>query len=321
MKVVLAGSYPDHTYEKLQAMLARDQFDLVAVNDPQVYKNMTDAEILILRVFKAPKEFIQQNPKLKMIMRWGAGFDSVDIEEAGKRGVLVTNTPGANANAVSELAIMLMLAVNRKLLCHTENLENGVWSKNTYLNNSFCLNGKLVGLIGGGNIGRQVAAKVRAFGAQVQYYDAFRLQENLEREFHMRYVPFEELLTTSDVISLHIPLLESTKHIIGAEQIQKMKPGAILINTARGGLVDDAALAEAICDGKLAGAGLDVVENEPLPVGDVLLKNPNIIVTPHVGGGTADIGDIIIPMLVKDLQDFVAGIDPEHLVNRKFLIA
>lgn len=321
MKVVLAGNYPEHTYEKLRALLPEERFELTAVDTPEDYEAMTDAEILILRIFKAPKEVIDRNPDLKMIMRWGAGFDSVDVEAAGKRGVLVTNTPGANANAVSELAVMLMLAVGRKLLCHTESLKSGIWSKNTFLNSSFCLNGKLVGLVGGGNIGRQVADKVQAFGARVQYYDPFRLPEEAEKAHNMTYVPFNTLLETSDVISLHVPLLESTHHMIGAEEIQKMKTGAIIINTARGGLIDDTALAEAVRSGKLAGAGLDGVEREPLNVGDVLLRDPKIVVTPHVGGGTADIGDVIMPMLAKDICDYADGKEVEHVVNRNYLTA
>ena len=320
-KVVLAGNYPAHTYEKLRELLPREQFELVAVDTQEAYDAMTDAEIMILRIFKAPKEVIQRNPNLKMILRWGAGFDSVDIEEAGKRGILVTNTPGANANAVSELAVMLMLAVGRKLLCHTRCLEKGEWSKNTFLNSSFCLNNKLVGLVGGGNIGRQVAAKVQAFGARVQYYDAFRMPEERERELNMTYVPLETLIETSDIISLHVPLLDSTRHMIGVAELEKMKTGAIVINTARGGLIDDQALAEAVRTGKLAGAGLDGVENEPLPVGDALLEEPNIIVTPHVGGGTADIGDVIMPMLAQDIRDFADGKEPAHVVNRKFFTA
>jgi len=320
-KVVLAGNYPAHTYERLLELLPRERFELAAVDTQEAYDAMTGAEIMILRIFKAPKEVIQRNPNLKMILRWGAGFDSVDIEEAGKRGILVTNTPGANANAVSELAVMLMLAVGRKLLCHTRCLERGEWSKNTFLNSSFCLNNKLVGLVGGGNIGRQVAAKVQAFGARVQYYDPFRMPEERERELNMTYVPLETLVETSDIISLHVPLLDSTRHIIDAAAIGKMKTGAIVINTARGGLIDDQALAEAVHTGKLAGAGLDGVENEPLPVGDALLEEPNIIVTPHVGGGTADLGDIIIPMLVRDILDFDGGKEPAHVVNKKFLTA
>ncbi|WP_312938998.1 2-hydroxyacid dehydrogenase [Oscillibacter sp.] len=319
IKVVLAGTYPAHTYEKLRALLPENQFDLVVVDTPEAYDAMTDAEIMILRIFKAPKEVIERNPNLKMILRWGAGFDSVDINAAGTRGILVTNTPGANANAVSELAVMLMLAVGRKLLCHTDSLRRGEWSKNTFLNSSFSLHNKLVGVIGGGNIGRQVATKVQAFGASVQYNDAFRLSPEMEKTFHMTYVAMDELIATSDIITLHVPLLDSTLHMIGTEQIAAMKDGAIVINTARGGLIDDHALAEAVRNGKLAGAGLDGVENEPLQKGDELLKDSNIIVTPHVGGGTADIGDIIMPMLAKDILDFVSTGDCQHVVNRKFL--
>ena len=281
---------------------------------------MADAEIMILRIFKAPKAVIERNPNLKMILRWGAGFDSVDIEAAGQRGILVTNTPGANAGAVSELAVLLMLAVGRRILCHTECLHRGEWSKNTFINRSYCLSNKLVGIIGAGNIGRQVALKVQAFGAKVQYYDPFRLSEEMEEKFQMMYVPLETLIKTSDVISLHVPLTEETRHMIGRDEIGAMKEGAILINTARGGLVDDRAVAEAVSSGKLSGAGLDVVEDEPLQPGDALLEEPGIIVTPHIGGGTADIGDVILPMLVQDILDFADHKEVRHVVNRNYLI-
>lgn len=132
-------------------------------------------------------------------------------------------------------------------------------------------------------------------------------------------MPLETLLKTSDVISLHVPLTDSNRHMIGAEEISQMKDGAILVNTARGGLVDDQALAEAVRSGKLAGAGLDVVENEPLKEDDSLLTTPGIVVTPHVGGGTADIGDEILPMLAKEIERVINGQMPEHAVNLEYL--
>lgn len=318
-RVVLAGTYPEDTLERLRALLPEDRFAVTAVDTQEAYDKMTDAEIMVLRIFKAPREVIDRNPGLRMILRWGAGFDSVDIEAAGARGIVVTNTPGANANAVSELAVLLMLAVNRKLLCHTESLRSGVWSKNTYLNSSFSLYGKTVGIVGCGNIGRQVAKKVQAFGANVQYYDAFRLSEEMERAFDMKYVSMGELLRTSDVVTLHVPLMESTHHMIGAKELASMKRNAILINTARGGLVDDAALCEAVKNGRLAGAGLDGVEDEPLAPGHVLLHTPNMIVTPHIGGGTADIGEVILPMLAEDIRAFSESGSCKHIVNEKFL--
>ena len=319
MKVVLAGKYPARTFETLRELLPESQFELEAVDTPEAYDAMTDAEIMILRIFKAPAEVIERNKNLKMILRWGAGYDSVDIQAAGERGILVTNTPGANAGAVAELAVMLMLAVGRKLLCHHESLRQGEWSKNTFLNSSYSLNNKIVGIIGAGNIGRQVAKRVQAFGAKTQYYDEFKLTPAMETEFSLPYVTFEELRKTSDIITLHIPLTDQTKHIIGAKELERMKPGAIVINTARGGLVDDCALAAAVRDGRLRGAGLDGVEREPLSPDDELLQDPNIIVTPHVGGGTADIGDVILPMLAQDIRDFADGNDVKHVVNREYL--
>ena len=229
------------------------------------------------------------------------------------------NTPGANANAVSELTVLLMLAIGRKLFCHQLDVRAGKWSKNTYLNSSRTLNHKVVGIVGGGNIGRQVARKVQAFGASVLYYDVFRLKPDLEEAFQMKFVSLDELLQQSDVVSVHVPLLDSTKNIISAEKIAKMKQGAILINAARGGLVDEKALVAAINAGKLAGAGIDCVAHEPLQSNDPLLSNPNILVTPHVAGGVGDIGDEIIPMLVANMQHLKAGEAYEHVVNSQFL--
>lgn len=319
MKVILAGKYPAGTYERLRTLLPEDSFEVRAVDSEDAYAAMTDAEIMILRIFKAPEAVMERNPKLKMILRWGAGFDSVDIEAAGRRGILVTNTPGANAGAVSELAVMLMLAAGRKLMWHHRALRDGVWSKSTYTDTSFTLNQKLVGVIGGGNIGRQVAQKVQAFGAQVQYYDPYRLSEEMEQKFGMTYVPLEKLLETSDVISLHVPLNDATRHMIGAQELDTMKNGVILINTARGGLVDDKALHAAVLCGKVGSAGLDVVEEEPLAPEHPLLNHPSIIVTPHVGGGTADIGDAILPMLVEDIMTYAERGMPNHVVNNQFL--
>ena len=319
MKVVLAGKYPNHTFETLSKLLPNDKFDLVEVNTQEAYDAMTDAEIMILRIFKAPKEVIERNKNLKMILRWGAGFDSVDIEAAGEHGVLVTNTPGANAGAVSELAVLLMLAVGRKLMCHEDSLRRGEWSKNTYINSSYTLNNKVVGIVGAGNIGRQVARKVQAFGATTQYYDPYRLKPEMEEDFKLKFTSLDEVLRTSDLITLHVPLTDENQHMSDAERIAGMKDGAIIINTARGGLIDDHALAEAVKSGKLSGAGLDGVEREPLQPDDELLNTPNIIVTPHIGGGTADIGDVIMPMLADDIIDFANGKEVKHVVNKQYL--
>ena len=165
-----------------------------------------------------------------------------------------------------------------------------------------------------------VAKKAQAFGAVTRYYDPFRLSPEMEQQWQLSFEPLEELLATSDIITLHVPLTEENHHMIGAREIAAMKDGAILINTSRGGLVDDKALAKAVRSGKLSGAGLDVVEEEPLPACHELLSDPNIIVTPHIGGGTADIGDVIIPMLTEDIKALADGRTPAHVVNKEYMV-
>ena len=176
-----------------------------------------------------------------------------------------------------------------------------------------------MGIVGGGNIGRRVAALVQALEAQVIYYDAFRMSPEREQELHMTYVPLDELVERADLISLHVPLLDSTRHIIGAEQLARMKPTACLINTARGGLVDDAALLQALQEGRLAGAGLDCVEEEDSPATQGLLTAPNVLVTPHIGGSTADLADAMIPAIAQVVQTLAEGSEPANVVNREFL--
>ena len=320
MNVLLAGPYPVGTLARLREALEGNGIHVSEAPTQADFDVQTDADAIILRVLKMPGETIARfSPKLKLILRWGAGFDSVDVKAAGARGIPVCNTPGANAYAVSEMTVLLMLAVGRKLLCHDRSLHRGEWSKNTYLNQTYSLNNKLVGVVGGGNIGRQVAQKVRVFGARVQYYDAFRLKPETEEQFGMRFVELDTLLRTSDIVTLHVPLLDSTRHMISADKIDRMKDGAILVNAARGGLMDDGAVLAAVERGKLAGAGIDCVEREPLAEDDPLLSNPNVIVTPHVAGGTADIADEILPMLTSNLRRLAAGDALEYMVNREYL--
>ena len=320
MKVAIVGTYPAGTFEKFKNYFAeKPEIEVVEVDTQKKFDALTEADAIVLRILKMPKEVVARIKGLKMIMRWGAGFDSVDIEEAGKHGIYVCNTPGANAYAVAELTVALMLAVGRKLICHDRAIHQGEWSKNTFLNLTRTLNNKVVGIIGGGNIGRQVAARVQAFGSIVQYYDPFRLPEEMEEKLHMKYVGLEELIRTSDVITLHVPLMDSTRHMIGEKEIEKMKNGAILINVARGGLMDDEAVVKAVNSGKLSGAGIDCVEEEPAKPGNPILENPNIIVTPHVGGGSADISDVMFPMITGNIELLAIGKELKYVVNKQYL--
>ena len=321
MKVAIVGTYPAGTFEKFKNHFSeKPEIEVVEVDTQKKFDALTEADAIVLRILKMPKEVVARIKGLKMIMRWGAGFDSVDIEEAGKHGIYVCNTPGANAYAVAELTVALMLAVGRKLICHDRAIHQGEWSKNTFLNLTRTLNNKVVGIIGGGNIGRQVASRVQAFGSTVQYYDPFRLPEEMEEKLHMKYVGLEELIRTSDVITLHVPLMDSTRHMIGEKEIEKMKDGAILINVARGGLMDDGAVVNAVNAGKLSGAGIDCVEEEPAKLGSPILENPNIIVTPHVGGGSADISDVMFPMITENIELLEEEKALKYVVNKQYIL-
>jgi len=319
-KVCLAGTYPAGTYESIVEALPADAFEVVTADTQEKMEAVTDADVIIMRIVKMPKAAFQHFTNLKMIMRWGVGYDSVDIEEAGRRGILVCNTPGANAYAVAELAVGLMIDLGRNIFGYYSNIKNNNWDRNVFPSNQ-SLNGKTVGLVGGGNIGRQVARRVQAFGSKVCYYDAFRLPEAVEQEYNLTYCELDELLKRSDIVSLHVPLLDSTRHIIGAEQLAMMKPTAMIINTARGGLIDDEALAAALKTGALAGAGLDCVEAEEGETTAALTQMPNVIITPHIGGTTNDLGSAIIPMLLDNIVLLQEKKPVKYIVNQQYLKA
>ena len=317
MKIALAGPYPAGTLEQFQALLPDQTF--FSVESQEDYEALTDVDCIIVRVLKTPEPVLDNKPNLKAVIRWGAGYDSVDIQAAGGRGIPVLNTPGVNAYAVAELALGMMITLNRKVLGYWNNVQQGNWDRGAFA--SLSLNHKAVGIVGGGNIGRRVAALVQALGAQVIYYDAFRLAPEREQELHMTYVSLDELVERADLVSLHVPLLDSTRHIIGAEQLSRMKPTACLVNTARGGLVDDSALLQALQRGQLAGAGLDCVEDEASQVTKGLTDTPNVLITPHIGGSTADLADAMIPTIGQIIQTLAEGGELKNVVNREYLAA
>lgn len=320
MEVLLAGTYPEGTLEKFQNTFAGTDIHVRAVVTEAEFKKESDVDAIILRILKMPKEVINRfSPRLKMIMRWGAGYDAVDIKAARERNIDVCNTPGANAYAVSELAVLLMLAVGRNLLAHEEKLREGVWSRELFNKTSQSLRGKIVGIVGGGNIGRQVARKVQVFGAKTFYYDAFRLSEEMEQQFELQYVEYEQLLKESDVITFHVPLMDSTVHMLNADNISLLKQNAIVINTARSGIIDDAALLEAVKNGHILGAGLDCTEETPISKDNPLLQYPNFIVTPHVGGVTNDMAESIMPMIVENLRLIAKQESPKYVVNNRWI--
>jgi phosphoglycerate dehydrogenase-like enzyme len=319
-KIALVGTYGADVRPMLEMRL-KGAMGVETVANESEFDRLADVEYVILRVLAMKRATIEAMPRLKLIQRWGVGFDKVDIAAAGERGVPVAIAPGANATPVSELALLLMLALYRNLVKLHNGMVQGRWEKEKFIDNSFMIKGKTVGLIGCGAIGRQVAKKVRAFGAEVVYYDAFRLPETTEQELGLTYSELDEVLASADIVSLHLPLLDSTRGMIGRREIALMKPSAVLINTARGGIVDTAALAEALAGKRIAGAGLDVFDSEPLAADSPLRALDNVVLTPHVGGNTADMSMDMVDICLENIFAVRDGrpLSPKVLVNRQYL--
>lgn len=224
----------------------------------------------------------------RVIQKLGVGTDKIDTEAAGRHGMSVLRLAGVNAEAVAEATVLLTLAVSRHLVKAVNQARAGTFDKERLRAEAFQLAGRTVGLFGFGHIGEAAAVRFAGFGVDVVYHDIVRAPGEVEARCGVRYVSFEELLSRSDVLSLHAPSTPQTRGRFGAEAFRLMKPGAILINTARGALVDEEALAAAIGDGRLLGAGLDVTQEEPLDPASPLLSLDRVVVTPHIAGAVGD---------------------------------
>jgi phosphoglycerate dehydrogenase-like enzyme len=233
--------------------------------------------------------FYRSAPNLKLVQLLSAGYDRCDIEAARRAGVPICNNGGANSTAVAEHAILLMLAVCRRLVWQHSNVAAGRWRGNNLQEvKLYELKDRTLGIIGLGTIGKKTARLAQAFGMGVQYYDIVRLPEDQADALDVRFALFEEVLRTSDIVSLHVPLSKDTRHMIGAAQLRLMKPSAYLINTCRGPVIDEPALIEALSSGTIAGAGLDVFDQEPPPPNNPLFSLPNVILSAHLAGPTWD---------------------------------
>lgn len=285
-KIVFANHSADT--DDLAREMAPDGFEMVfaPLGSPEMTAALGDADFLVGYVDRAVRvELYQSAPGLRLVQLLSAGYDRADIEAARRAGVPLANNGGANSVAVSEHAIMLMLAVSRSLIQQHTNVAAGRWHGNR-APRIHELRQRTLGIIGLGTIGKKTARLARAFGMHVIYYDIARLTEDEEDALGVRFRLLGELLREADIVSLHVPLNESTRHMIGAAELARMQPSAILVNTSRGSVVDEAALHAALAGGRLAGAGLDVFEQEPPPADNPLLALPNVVLTAHLAGPT-----------------------------------
>ena len=246
---------------------------------------------------------------LKVISRYGVGYERIDIEAASKKGIVVTNTPGVNAESVADLALSLMLSIARGIPTLNSQVKNGEWPRFSGAE----LYKKTVGILGLGAIGKGVAMRAKGFSMKVLAYDPYIDRAYAEAN-DIEVCDFEEIISNSDFISLHLPLNEKTKNIINADTILKMKKGAVIINTARGGLIDEDAAYQGLQSGKLGGLGLDAFEKEP-PENSPLFELDNVVVTPHTGAHTAEAVCNMGIMSVQNLIDVLSGNKCNHIVN------
>ncbi len=252
---------------------------------------------------------------LKVIANLAVGYDNVDLEAAKERGIVVTNTPSVLDETTADVAFMLLLAAARRLGESERVLRAGKWEwwgPKLFMGPDVW--GKKLGIIGMGRIGQAVARRGRGFDMEVLYYNRSR-NEEAEKELGARYLDFDELLRESDFVSIHTPLTDETRHLISASELEKMKPEAVLVNTSRGPVVDEAALAEALADGSIFAAGLDVYEEEP-KIHPNLLDLENVVLAPHIGSGSIETRDKMAVLAAENIVAVLSGEESKTPVNR-----
>lgn len=260
-------------------------------------------------------EIMDSGPRLKVIANYAVGFNNIDIKAATERGIAVTNTPGVLTETTADLAWALLMAVARRIVESDRFMRSGKfqgWAPMLYLGND--IYGKTLGIVGFGRIGRAVARRASGFDMKVLYSGRRRAPEEDERTCNAAFCSLETLLRESDFISLHVPLTESTRHLIGDAQFDIMKESSILINTARGAVVDEKALVRALKAGKIAGAGLDVYEHEP-GFEPELAEMDDVVMVPHIGTASVATRTKMATMVAGDTIDVLEGRMPAHLVN------
>ena len=252
---------------------------------------------------------------LRIVANYAVGFDNIDVDACTRRGVMATNTPEVLTETTADTAWALMMASARRVAEGDRFLRSGtpwIWGPEMMLGRD--IHGKVLGIVGFGRIGQAVARRGKGFGMSVRYHDPFRPSSDVERELNAEYRELDELLAESDFVSIHVALTPETRHLFDRERLRRMKPTAVLVNTSRGPVIDEAALVEALREGDLFAAGLDVFENEP-EVHPGLLELDNAVVIPHLGSATVETRDAMGFLAVENVEAALAGRRPPTLLN------
>ncbi|SDC51468.1 D-2-hydroxyacid dehydrogenase [Geotoga petraea] len=275
--------------EKFEKELPNAKITTEHYEKDELIKRVKDFDILVVRsATKVTRDIIEAGKKLKIIGRAGMGLDNIDLDAAKEKGIEVLNTPGQNSLSVAELVVGMILSLNRHIVRGTKGISEGKWEKKLLKGTE--LSGKTLGIVGFGNIGKHLANLVGGFQVKVKVFDVFDIDEDTKKQFNIEQVSFEDLIKTSDIISLHVPHNDKTHHLISDKEFENMKDTALLINCARGGIVDEKALLKALKEKMIAGAGLDVYEEEPAKgeLYNEIFSFDNVVGTPHIGASTKE---------------------------------
>ncbi len=319
-KVFVTREIPERGLSKIREHFEVDLWtDEAPPPKDVIIERVRDVDALVsLLTDPIDAEVFDAAPKLRIVSQYAVGYDNIDVEEATKRGIYVTNTPGVLTETVADFTFALMLAVARRVVEADKYVREGRWKVawHPLMMLGSDVYGRTLGIVGMGRIGSAVARRAKGFGMRILYYDSVR-REDLEKELGAEFVDLDRLLEESDYVSLHVPLTPETYHLIGEEQLRKMKPTAFLINTARGKVVDQKALYKALKEGWIAGAGLDVFEQEPIPPDDPLLKLDNVVLAPHAASASHETRSRMAEMVAENLISFLNGKVPPNLVNKE----
>jgi D-3-phosphoglycerate dehydrogenase len=305
--------FPEHIEQlKQNGVIVTNPDENEEVTEEYLARVIPEFDGLILSNGYVTKKVINNAVKLKIIAKHGVGVNEIDLDAAAERGIFVTNAPGCNDSAVADLTFGLMLAACRQIPLADKATRNGEWPR--FL--GYEVQGKTLGVIGLGSIGKGVARRSQGFMMKLLGYDVFQDTQFAE-EVGLKYVQLEELLSTADFITVHVPLMESTRNLIGTREFSLMKPSAFLINTARGTIVDEAALYDALANKRIAGAATDVYAVEPAGTDNPLFKLSNLVLTPHLGAYTYEAIHAVGTVIVENILAVIRGKEPGHIVNPK----
>lgn len=290
--------------------------DVDCKTEDEIIKAAKDADALLVIFAHMTRRVLASLPKLKVIVRYGIGYDTIDVDAATDNNVLAVNIPDFCLQEVSDQAMALLLACARHLLWLTEGVKQGRWIEvQAEMPEVAAFYEQTLGLVGCGNIGRLTAKKAQCFGLKTIGYDPY-LDKSVAEEHGITLVSLPEVLKESDFVSIHTPLYKETRHLMGEKELKQMKPTAYLINTARGGVVDEAALIKALQEKQIAGAGLDVFEVEPIEPDNPLLKMDNVVLTPHCSAHTVQAIKRLKLSVAQEIARVLTGKWPRHWVNK-----